>query len=64
MNKLEAFLVLRANPKFEGISDAILSSLLASVCENDDDKLTELQISGLKRHLIEMIQYYEACIAC
>lgn len=64
MTKLEAFLVLRANPKFEGISDSILRSLLSCISEHEDARFSELQLSGLKRHLTEFVQYYEARVAC
>lgn len=64
VTKVEAYLVLRANPQFERISDAILSSLLSCICESDDAKLSEPQVTELKRHLLEFTQYYEAQIAC
>ncbi|MBW8189976.1 hypothetical protein K0504_02930 [Neiella marina] len=60
MTTSEAFVLLRANPHYETISDTVLHGLLACVEDNGDAVFSDVQLNGIKRHLKEYLQYYAA----
>ncbi|MCM2678281.1 hypothetical protein [Echinimonas agarilytica] len=59
MTKLEAFRLLRANSKYEAVSDNVLKSLLGCISDHDQQMFSEQDLLGIKSHLIDFIQYYE-----
>ncbi len=64
MTRQEAFLWLRANPLFERIPDSILRGYVGALRPLKEDSgeqqeaLTQIQLSELKLHLQEYLQYY------
>ncbi|GGA64052.1 hypothetical protein GCM10011369_01820 [Neiella marina] len=58
MTALEAFRLLRANPTYESISDSVLHGLIKCVNDTEEALVSELQLTGIKRHLKEFMQYY------
>ncbi len=62
MTKLEGFLLLRANPKFEEIPDHILEGLIENMAKESDGLISANELQDLKSYLGKYSQYYESTV--